>query len=113
MKNPLSEKYDTPDLMAKIMGPNPIKLEEELLTVYFKPCRKGDEGAKALRVAEIASRLARWGNIPYSIDTRKLGTLLKKYRFEQVRKGEDGARYYLVIELDSQQIESNHKLNAL
>ncbi len=90
-----------------------MSLEEELLTVYFKPCRKGDEGAKALRVAEIASRLARWGSIPYSIDTRKLGTLLKKYRFEQVRKGEDGARYYLVIELDSQQIESNHKLNAL
>ena len=31
MKYPLSEKYDTPELMAKIMGPNPIKLEEELL----------------------------------------------------------------------------------
>lgn len=28
----LSEKYNTPELMAKIMGPNPIKLEEELLT---------------------------------------------------------------------------------
>ena len=26
-----STKYDTPELMAKIMGPNPIKLEEELL----------------------------------------------------------------------------------
>ncbi len=26
-----SQKYDTPKLMAKIMGPNPIKLEEELL----------------------------------------------------------------------------------
>lgn len=26
-----SKKYDTPELMAKIMGPNPIKLEEELL----------------------------------------------------------------------------------
>ena len=32
MKYPLSEKYDTPELMAKIMGPNPLKLEEELLT---------------------------------------------------------------------------------
>ena len=27
----LSQKYDTPALMAKIMGPNPIKLAEELL----------------------------------------------------------------------------------
>lgn len=27
----LSKKYDTPELLAKIMGPNPIKLAEELL----------------------------------------------------------------------------------
>ncbi|MBQ6555896.1 MAG: methyltransferase domain-containing protein [Firmicutes bacterium] len=32
MNYPLSEKYNTPELMAKIMGPNPIKLEEELMT---------------------------------------------------------------------------------
>ncbi|MBQ9605540.1 MAG: methyltransferase domain-containing protein, partial [Firmicutes bacterium] len=32
MNYPLSEKYNTPELMAKIMGHNPIKLEEELMT---------------------------------------------------------------------------------
>lgn len=32
MKYPRSEKYDMPELMGKIMGPNPLKLEEELLT---------------------------------------------------------------------------------
>lgn len=31
MKYVLSEKYSSPEFMAKIMGPNPIKLEEELL----------------------------------------------------------------------------------
>lgn len=31
MNYTLSAKYDKPELMAKIMGPNPIKLEEELL----------------------------------------------------------------------------------
>lgn len=31
MKYIKSEKYQTPDFMKKIMGPNPIKLEEELL----------------------------------------------------------------------------------
>lgn len=31
MDYPRSKKYETPALMAKIMGPNPIKLEEELL----------------------------------------------------------------------------------
>ena len=34
---PLSDKYMTDDLMAKIMGPNPIKLEEELLTDHQIP----------------------------------------------------------------------------
>ena len=37
MKYPLSEKYNTPELMAKIMGPNPLKLEEELLTGHLIP----------------------------------------------------------------------------
>lgn len=37
MKYPLSEKYNTPELMAKIMGPNPLKLEEELLTGNLIP----------------------------------------------------------------------------
>lgn len=31
MRYAKSEKYNTPALQAKIMGPNPIKLEEELL----------------------------------------------------------------------------------
>ena len=37
MKYPLSEKYNTPALMAKIMGPNPLKLEEELLRSHEIP----------------------------------------------------------------------------
>ena len=37
MNYPLSEKYMTDDLMAKIMGPNPIKLEEELLYDHHIP----------------------------------------------------------------------------
>ena len=37
MNYPLSEKYMTDDLMQKIMGPNPIKLEEELLTDHRIP----------------------------------------------------------------------------
>lgn len=32
MKYILSKKYETPKLMSKIMGPNPVKLEEELLS---------------------------------------------------------------------------------
>lgn len=32
-----SEKYNTPEFMAKIMGPNPVKLEEELLMNHRIP----------------------------------------------------------------------------
>ena len=32
-----SEKYNTPELQAKIMGPNPVKLEEELLIGHRIP----------------------------------------------------------------------------
>ena len=32
-----SEKYNTPEFMAKIMGPNPVKLEEELLMSHRIP----------------------------------------------------------------------------
>lgn len=37
MKYPKSEKYQTPELLTKIMGPNPIKLEEELLADHRIP----------------------------------------------------------------------------
>ena len=39
MNYPLSEKYNTPELMAKIMGPNPMKLEEELMSGHRLPAR--------------------------------------------------------------------------
>lgn len=37
MKYIKSEKYNTPELQAKIMGPNPVKLEEELLLDHKIP----------------------------------------------------------------------------
>ena len=37
MKYIKSEKYNTPELQAKIMGPNPVKLEEELLRDHRIP----------------------------------------------------------------------------
>ena len=37
MRSVKSEKYNTPALQQKIMGPSPIKLEEELLRGYKIP----------------------------------------------------------------------------
>lgn len=37
MKYPRSQAYQTPELLAKIMGPNPVKLEEELLLHHRIP----------------------------------------------------------------------------
>ena len=47
MNYPHSEKYNTPELMAKIMGPNPLKLAEELL----QDCRI-PAGADCLRFGQ-------------------------------------------------------------
>lgn len=37
MEYPLSRKYESPELMARIMGPNPVKVEEELLRNCILP----------------------------------------------------------------------------
>ena len=37
MDYPLSRKYASSELMSKIMGPNPLKIEEELLTGHLIP----------------------------------------------------------------------------
>ncbi len=37
MQYTLSEKYNTPELQSKIMGPNPVKLDEELLIGHKIP----------------------------------------------------------------------------
>jgi len=37
MEYPKSKKYNTPELMAKIMGPNPFKLQEEMLLNHKIP----------------------------------------------------------------------------
>ena len=39
MKYPLSEKYNSEKLMKKIMGPNPLKLQEEMLTGHQIPAK--------------------------------------------------------------------------
>ncbi len=39
MKYPISEKYNSPELMAKIMGPNPLKLQEEMLAGHQIPAK--------------------------------------------------------------------------
>ena len=37
MKYVKSKKYQSPELLRKIMGPNPVKLEEELLLHHQIP----------------------------------------------------------------------------
>ena len=51
MKYVKSTRYDTPELNRKIMGPNPVKLEEELLQNHRIPahgtvCDLGSEGIR-------------------------------------------------------------------
>ena len=58
MKYIKSEKYNTPELQSKIMGPNPVKLEEELLLDHKIPqgsvvCDLGsDQGLTSVFIAK-------------------------------------------------------------
>lgn len=62
MKYIRSRAYDTPELQKKIMGPNPVKLEEELLSNHRIPkqavvCDLGSgQGLTRVRIYRICRR---------------------------------------------------------
>ena len=87
--------------------------EEQLIPVYFEPARPGSEGAKFLTLAEIAAKLKYYGNLPTTIDTLKLGKLMKMNGFTQIRSGRKRIRGYILRELTTNEIEANQKLLLL
>ena len=75
MRYVTSEKYNTPALQAKIMGPNPIKLEEELLLSwmpeqldymhdvdYWRGIVSQCRGAEVLSIREMESNDEVWAD---------------------------------------------------
>ena len=73
--------------------------EEELILVYFSPTTADQPGAEFLTLAEIQAKLITVGNLRKPIDTRKLGSILKKHGFLPARgKDHNRTRGYILRE---------------
>ncbi len=83
--------------------------EEELLPMYFSPARAGETGAKFMTTAELSARLSFLGNLRHPLSVRKLGELLRKIGYQQVKHGKLRVRGYMVHELDTNTLEVNRK----
>ncbi len=83
--------------------------EEELLPIYFAPAQAGETGAKFMTTAELSARLAFLGNLRNPLSIRKLGELLRKIGYQQVKHGKLRVRGYVVRELDTNTLDENRK----
>lgn len=83
--------------------------EEELLPIYFAPAQAGETGAKFMTTAELSARLSFLGNLRNPLSIRKLGELLRKIGYQQVKHGKLRVRGYVVRELDTDTLDNNRK----
>ena len=83
--------------------------EEELLPIYFVPAQAGETGAKFMTTAELSARLSFLGNLRNPLSIRKLGELLRKVGYQQVKHGKLRVRGYMVRELDTNTLDANRK----
>jgi len=79
--------------------------EKELIQVYFSPAQRNSTGAKFLTLAEIGTKLTTYGMLRKNIEPRRLGAILSKLGFQQMRSGKNGTRGYLVVEHTQADIE--------
>ena len=87
--------------------------EEQLLPVYFEPCKPGTPGAVLLTVAEISAKLTTYGNIKKPIALNKLGAVLKKLGYVRKRIQHGGPRGYIVLEKSAERINAKRRMDAL
>lgn len=90
MKYILSKKYETPELMSKIMGPNPVKLEEELL--------QGCEIKKGAVVCDLGSGQG----LTSVFLTKEYG--FKVYAADLWSEPEENRKFFNSMELSDEQI---------
>jgi len=87
--------------------------EQQLLPVYFSPCKPGTKDAVLLTVAEISAKLTLYGNIRKPLDVRQLGALLKKMGYISKRIASTGKRGYILLENSAEAINAQRRLMAL
>ena len=84
--------------------------EEQLLAVYFDI--PADGHGQFMTTAEISDKLVIKGSIKRPMPLNRLGMLLKKAGYKDVRRGDKNARGWLVRELDAGEINANRNIYA-
>jgi predicted P-loop ATPase len=79
--------------------------EEQLLAVYFDIPRAGE--GRFMTTAEISDKLVSWGSIKKPMPLNRLGMLLKKAGYRDVRRGEQRTRGWIVYERTLEEVNAN------
>ena len=79
--------------------------EEQLLAVYFDIPRAGE--GRFMTTAEISDKLVSWGSIKKPMPLNRLGMLLKKAGYRDVRRGEQRTRGWIVYERTLDEVNAN------
>ena len=79
--------------------------EEQLLAVYFDIPAEGS--GQFMTTAEISDKLVSWGNIKKPMPLNRLGMLLKKAGYRDVRRGEQRTRGWIVYERTLDEVNAN------
>ena len=79
--------------------------EEQLLAVYFDIPAAGS--GQFMTTAEISDKLVSWGSIKKPMSMSRLGMLLKKAGYRDVRRGEQRTRGWIVYERTLDEVNAN------
>ena len=79
--------------------------EEQLLAVYFDIPAAGS--GQFMTTAEISDKLVSWGSIKKPMPLNRLGMLLKKAGYRDVRRGEQRTRGWIVYERTLDEVNAN------
>ena len=82
--------------------------EEQLLAVYFDIPAEGY--GTFMTTAEISDKLVIKGSIKKPMPLNRLGMLLKKAGYKDVRRGQQRMRGWLVMERDAEEINANRRI---
>ena len=83
----------------------PQENEEQLLAVYFDIPAEGS--GQFMTTAEISDKLVSWGNIKKPMPLNRLGMLLKKAGYRDVRRGEQRTSGWIVYERTLDEVNAN------
>ena len=84
--------------------------EEQLLAVYFDI--PADGYGSFMTTAEISDKLVSWGSIKKPMPLNRLGMIMKRAGYKDVRRGAMNTRGWLVREKDADEVNADRRIMA-